>query len=364
MRKHTMIGERILGAAPSAERRRAAGSREPRARGRRGYPDGLAGDEIPLGARIIAVCDAYDAMLSSRAYRRTPMSKEGALAELHRCSGSPVRPAGGTGLRHRPRCVRHRPGSDYEYLITLRMPSWASISSKPRLTSSSVSWCEMNGSTSISPVEVALHELRHLVAALDAAERRAAHPPAGDQEARHDVERLALAGHAGDRAQAPAHPRRLDGLAHDGDDAGRLERVVGAEAAGHLEDASTVSSPPTSVSVAPWPARQLQPVLGQVDAHDPLGALEPAAGDRAEADHAGAEHDAGRARLDLGRVHRRAEPGREPAGEQAGAVERRLGRHLGQRDLRHHGVLGEGGGAHEVADLLAVARSRVVPSGR
>ena len=51
-----------------------------------------------------------------------------------------------------------------------------------------------------------------------------------------DVERLALAGDAGERAQAPAHARRLDGLAHDGDEPGRLERVVGAEAAGHLED--------------------------------------------------------------------------------------------------------------------------------
>ena len=59
--------------------------------------------------------------------------------------------------------------------------------------------------------------------------------------------------------------------------------------------------------------------------------------------------------LDLGRVDRRAETGREPAGEQAGAVERRLGIDLRERDLGHHRVLGEGRGAHEVADLLAVA---------
>jgi HD-GYP domain-containing protein (c-di-GMP phosphodiesterase class II) len=36
----------------------------------KGYPDGLAGDEIPTGARIISVCDAVDAMLSDRPYRR------------------------------------------------------------------------------------------------------------------------------------------------------------------------------------------------------------------------------------------------------------------------------------------------------
>jgi two-component system cell cycle response regulator len=46
-----------------------------------GYPDGLAGEQIPLGARIIAVCDAYHAMTSDRPYRAT-MSAEVAFAEL------------------------------------------------------------------------------------------------------------------------------------------------------------------------------------------------------------------------------------------------------------------------------------------
>ena len=86
------------------------------------------------------------------------------------------------------------------------------------------------------PVERQADELRHLVAALDAAERRAADAAAGDQVPRHDVERLALAGDAGDRAEAPAHARRLDRLAHHVGAARRLEGVVGAEAAGQLED--------------------------------------------------------------------------------------------------------------------------------
>src|SRR3954471_24002003 len=64
-------------------------------------------------------------------------------------------------------------------------------------------------------VQVALHELGHLVAALDAAEGGAGHAAAGDQHARDDVQRLPLAGHAGDRAKAPAHAGGLDGLAHD-----------------------------------------------------------------------------------------------------------------------------------------------------
>jgi diguanylate cyclase (GGDEF)-like protein len=56
-----------------------------------GYPDGLAGEEIPLGARIIFVADAYDAMTSSRLYR-SPMPRETALAEVERCAGAQFDP--------------------------------------------------------------------------------------------------------------------------------------------------------------------------------------------------------------------------------------------------------------------------------
>jgi two-component system, cell cycle response regulator len=57
-----------------------------------GYPDSLAGDEIPLGSRIIAVCDAFDAMTSRRPYRPTPMSTEGALSQIRRGAGTPFDP--------------------------------------------------------------------------------------------------------------------------------------------------------------------------------------------------------------------------------------------------------------------------------
>ena len=72
-----------------------------------GYPHRLRGDEIPLGARIIFVADAFDAMTSERVYRR-PFSHRDALAELERCSGSQFDPVivdafrDELGLRPRP----------------------------------------------------------------------------------------------------------------------------------------------------------------------------------------------------------------------------------------------------------------------
>ncbi len=58
----------------------------------KGYPDCLAGDEIPVCSRIIAVCDAYDAMVTDRPYRKG-MSPGAIVAEMVRCSGSQFDPA-------------------------------------------------------------------------------------------------------------------------------------------------------------------------------------------------------------------------------------------------------------------------------
>jgi putative nucleotidyltransferase with HDIG domain len=57
-----------------------------------GYPAGIAGDDIPLGARIIAAADTYDVMTSRDSYRR-PVSSEAALAELRRVAGTQLDPA-------------------------------------------------------------------------------------------------------------------------------------------------------------------------------------------------------------------------------------------------------------------------------
>ena len=56
-----------------------------------GYPDGLAGRDIPLGARILAVVDAFSTMIGGRTYR-DPISSESALEELIRCRGSQFDP--------------------------------------------------------------------------------------------------------------------------------------------------------------------------------------------------------------------------------------------------------------------------------
>jgi HD-GYP domain-containing protein (c-di-GMP phosphodiesterase class II) len=58
----------------------------------RGYPDRLPGNEIPLGARIIFVVDAYDAMTSDRVYRGR-LSQADALTELERCAGTQFDPS-------------------------------------------------------------------------------------------------------------------------------------------------------------------------------------------------------------------------------------------------------------------------------
>jgi putative nucleotidyltransferase with HDIG domain len=56
-----------------------------------GYPTGIAGHDIPLGARIISAADTYDVMTSRDSYRR-PVSSEAALAELRRVSGTQLDP--------------------------------------------------------------------------------------------------------------------------------------------------------------------------------------------------------------------------------------------------------------------------------
>ncbi len=92
MRQHTVIGEQIIAAAgPSLERIgplvRASHERWDGT----GYPDGLKAEEIPLGARIIAVCDSFHAMMDERVYKPA-MPMADALAELRRCAGSQFDP--------------------------------------------------------------------------------------------------------------------------------------------------------------------------------------------------------------------------------------------------------------------------------
>jgi two-component system cell cycle response regulator len=92
VRRHPVVGQRIVAAAPAladiADLVRATHERFDGG----GYPDGLAGEDIPLVARIVAVCDAFDAMTSTRPYRPA-LSVDEALAELRRCAGTQFDPA-------------------------------------------------------------------------------------------------------------------------------------------------------------------------------------------------------------------------------------------------------------------------------
>jgi HD-GYP domain-containing protein (c-di-GMP phosphodiesterase class II) len=92
IRRHTIIGERIIGAAPALTRVAALVRHSHERWDGRGYPDGLAGADIPLGARIVAVADAFDAMTSPRPYSR-PRSPAAALDELARNAGTQFDPA-------------------------------------------------------------------------------------------------------------------------------------------------------------------------------------------------------------------------------------------------------------------------------
>jgi putative nucleotidyltransferase with HDIG domain len=91
LRGHTLLGEAMLSAAPPlrpiALLVRASHERWDG----RGYPDGLAGEAIPLGARIVAVCDAFSAMCEVRPYGAV-LTERDAIAELRRCAGTQFDP--------------------------------------------------------------------------------------------------------------------------------------------------------------------------------------------------------------------------------------------------------------------------------
>jgi two-component system cell cycle response regulator len=91
MRRHTLIGERIVAAAPALRDVAALVRASHERHDGGGYPDGLAGDDIPLGARIVAVCDSFDAMVADRPYRAA-LAHDAALDELERCAGSQFDP--------------------------------------------------------------------------------------------------------------------------------------------------------------------------------------------------------------------------------------------------------------------------------
>ena len=92
IREHTLIGERILRSVPEmAEVATIVRHSHERWDGQ-GYPDGLAGDQIPPASRVILCADAFHAMRCDRPYRRGRPARE-AIAELEACSGTQFDPS-------------------------------------------------------------------------------------------------------------------------------------------------------------------------------------------------------------------------------------------------------------------------------
>jgi two-component system cell cycle response regulator len=92
MRRHTIIGEDILNVAPALQPVAALVRASHERWDGKGYPDGTSGDEIPRGARIVAVCDAFSAMVQDRPYQ-AGLSVSEAVAEIERCAGTNFDPA-------------------------------------------------------------------------------------------------------------------------------------------------------------------------------------------------------------------------------------------------------------------------------
>ena len=104
-----------------------------------GYPNGMAGDQIPLIARIISVCDTYDVMTSRDSYRK-PVTSQTAVAELRRVSGTQL---DGELVEHFIRILeskdvayRHGEDADFETELALdrRITEYASTTDLPLLT--------------------------------------------------------------------------------------------------------------------------------------------------------------------------------------------------------------------------------------
>jgi diguanylate cyclase (GGDEF)-like protein len=91
MARHPLIGEEILAPLPSLRAVAALVRAHHEWINGSGYPDGLRGDGIPLGARIVAVSDAYDAIISHRIYRQARAPAE-ATKELHEAAGKQFDP--------------------------------------------------------------------------------------------------------------------------------------------------------------------------------------------------------------------------------------------------------------------------------
>jgi len=92
VRRHPVIGANMLKEMPFLEKARKLVLYHHEWHDGSGYPDGLKGEDIPVGARLIAVADAFDTMTTERSYRAA-FGEGYAISELYRCSGTQFCPA-------------------------------------------------------------------------------------------------------------------------------------------------------------------------------------------------------------------------------------------------------------------------------
>jgi HD-GYP domain-containing protein (c-di-GMP phosphodiesterase class II) len=91
MAEHPVLGEKILRRIPELAPLAPTVRHEHEHWDGSGYPDGLAGTQIPIGSRIVLACDAYAAMTTERPYRRA-LTPDDAVAELRAAAGSQFDP--------------------------------------------------------------------------------------------------------------------------------------------------------------------------------------------------------------------------------------------------------------------------------
>ena len=120
VRQHPVIGAQILAPVPKLAVAAGIVRHHHEWYDGRGYPDGLAGEDIPLGGRILAVVDAYGAITDERAYKHS-RSHEEAVAELRELLRHPVRSRHRGGLPESSQVAEHR----LERCESTRTHSWA-----------------------------------------------------------------------------------------------------------------------------------------------------------------------------------------------------------------------------------------------
>ena len=206
-------------------------------------------------------------------------------------------------------------------------------------------------------IHVPVDDLRHVGAAPGAAKRRATPGAPGDELERPGRNLLPRAGNADDDRFAPALVGAFERCAHHLHIADALEGIIGATA-GQFDEVvhQIVLADILRIDEVGHAELATPLLLGRVhvDANHHVGAHQRRTLDDVEPDAAETEHDDVGAGFHLGRVDDGTDAGRHPAADVTDLVERCFRVHLGKRDFRQHGVIGEGRAAHVVEDFLAL----------